>query len=224
MPNIGGVDVADQRLNAHAHVHKPTTYFWRRVFDQTFSQAVSNAYLLFVAWAELLLRQCTAALESATEDGAQEGERGEVVNGCVFTAPELKEFEALLKKALKMERVQWDKRLANHLMSLSAVGHIDKGARQRVFTRTWSMAHVPPRYAMGRHAQRKPPALADTQGLERVEGAGAVFARSSRRKLRRCTFVAAARGSTRRMWRPLGWPPPRRNTLPSLGRKCRPRD
>ena len=127
---MGGVDVADQRLGAHAHVHKPMTYFWRRVFDQKFSQAVSNAYLLFVEWAEMLLRQCTAALESATEDGAQEGERGAVVNDCVFTAPELKEFEALLKKALKIEGVQWDQRLANHLMSLCAVGHIDKGARR----------------------------------------------------------------------------------------------
>ena len=127
---MGGVDVADQRLSAHAHVHKPMTCFWRRVFDQTFSQAVSNAYLLFVAWAEMLLRQCTAASESATEDGAQEGERGAVVNGCDCTAPELKKFEALLKKALKMERVQWDQRLANHFMSLCAVGHIDKGARR----------------------------------------------------------------------------------------------
>ena len=54
-----------------------------------------------------------------------------MVNGCVFTAPELKEFEALLKKALKMERVQWDQRLANHLMSLCAVGHIDMGARRK---------------------------------------------------------------------------------------------
>ena len=223
---MGGVGVADQQLGAHAHVHKPITYFWRRVFDQKFSQAISNAYLLFVEWAEMLLRQCTAALESATEDGAQEGERGAVVNDCVFTAPELKEFEALLKKALKIERVQWDERLANHFMPLCAVGHIDKGqgAPQRLFTRTWSMAHVPPRYAMGGHAQRKPPALADTQGLERAECAGAMFARSSRGKLRRCTFVAAARKSTRRMWKPLGWPPPRRNTLPSLGRKCRPRD
>ena len=174
----------------------------------------------------MLLRQCTAASESATEDEAQEGERGAVVNVCVCTAPELKEFEALLKKDLKMERVQWDQRLANHLMSLCAVDHIDKGAR-----RTAEVVHPylvngarSLKDAMGGHAQRKPPTLADTQGLERVECAGAVFGRSSRGKLRRCTFVAAARKSTRCMWRPLGWAPPRRNTLPSLGRKCRPRD
>ncbi|CAM9603536.1 unnamed protein product, partial [Pylaiella littoralis] len=40
---MGGVDVADQRLNAHAHDHKPMTYFWRRVFDQKLQQAISNA-------------------------------------------------------------------------------------------------------------------------------------------------------------------------------------
>ena len=223
---MGGVDVAVQRLSAHAHVHKPMTYFWRRVLDQKFSQAVSNAYLLLVAWAEMLLRQCTAALESATEDGAQEAERGAVVNGCVFMAPELKEFETLLRKALKMERVQWDQRLANHLMSLYAICHIDKGAR-----RTAEVVHSylvngarSPKVCHGGTCAKKTPALADTQGLERMECAGAVFARSSRGKLRRCTFVAAARKSIRRMWRPLGWPPPRRNTHPSLGRKCRPRD
>ena len=53
---MGGVDVADQGLSAQAHVRKPMTSFWRRVFDQKFSQAVSNAYLLFAAWAEMLLR------------------------------------------------------------------------------------------------------------------------------------------------------------------------
>ena len=41
-----GVDVADQRRGVHSHVHKPVTYFWRRVFDQKLAQAISNAYLL----------------------------------------------------------------------------------------------------------------------------------------------------------------------------------
>ena len=77
----------------------------------------------------MLATQCTPALESATEDGAQEGEGGAVVDGCVLTALELKEFQALLKEALKVNRVQWD--LANHLMSLRAVGHIDKGVRRK---------------------------------------------------------------------------------------------
>ena len=57
-----GVDVADQRLGAHAHVHKPMTCFWRRVFDQKLAQAISNASLLFARWAEVLLTQCKGVL------------------------------------------------------------------------------------------------------------------------------------------------------------------
>ena len=149
VPHMGGMD--DQRLSANAHVHKPMAYFSRRLLDQAFSQAVSNAYLLFAAWAEILFTHCTAALESATEDRAQEGEGGAVVDECVLTAPELKEFQALLKKALKMGRVQRDQSLANKLMSLRAVGQTNKGARRKaeVVHRTWSMAHVLPRYVMG---------------------------------------------------------------------------
>ena len=43
---MGGVDLADQYLMSHFHQHRPQTYFWRRVFDQKFAQATSNAYLL----------------------------------------------------------------------------------------------------------------------------------------------------------------------------------
>ena len=57
-----GVEVADQRLGAHAHVHKPMTYFWRRVFDQKLAQAISNAYLLFARRAEVLLTLCKGVL------------------------------------------------------------------------------------------------------------------------------------------------------------------
>ena len=57
-----GVGVADQRLDAHAHVHKPMTYFWRRVFDQKLAQAISNAYLPFARWAEVLLTQVKRVL------------------------------------------------------------------------------------------------------------------------------------------------------------------
>ena len=64
MPHMGGVNVGDQRLNSHAYGHKPMRYFCRRVFDQTFPQAISNAYLLFAAWVEMLATQSTAALES----------------------------------------------------------------------------------------------------------------------------------------------------------------
>ena len=47
-----------------------------------------------------------------------------MVDGFALTAPDLKEFPALLKKALKVEGVRWDRRVANHLMSLCAVGDI----------------------------------------------------------------------------------------------------
>ena len=49
---MGGVDLADQYLMSHSHEHRPQTFFWRRVFDQKFAQATSNAYLLFAKWAE----------------------------------------------------------------------------------------------------------------------------------------------------------------------------
>ena len=55
---MGGVDLADQYLMSHFHQHRPQTYFWRRVFDQKFAQATSNAYLLFVKWATDLLDEC----------------------------------------------------------------------------------------------------------------------------------------------------------------------
>lgn len=133
--HMGGVDVADQRLGAHSHDHKPMTFFWRRIFDQKFAQAISNAYLLFAAWAGELAIQCTAALDAATAHGgvgdAGEGEDGvEGQHGCDLSVAELEEFQLLVKKSLKMERVQWDRRLANHLMSLCAVGNVDKGARR----------------------------------------------------------------------------------------------
>lgn len=132
---MGGVDVADQRLGAHAHKHRPMTFFWRRVFDQEFAQAVSNGWLLFYEWAGVLVTQCTAALEAATQDGGM-GDAGEAEEGgvaadsCDLTVTELREFQTLLKKAMKMERVDWDRRLANHLMSLCNAGHTENGARR----------------------------------------------------------------------------------------------
>ncbi|CAB1105115.1 unnamed protein product [Ectocarpus sp. CCAP 1310/34] len=57
---------------AHQHHHKPKTFFWRRVFDQNLAQAISNAYLLYAAWAGIFATQCTAALEAAV-NGAGEG-------------------------------------------------------------------------------------------------------------------------------------------------------
>lgn len=74
-----GVDVADQLLGAHCHVHKPMTYFWRRVFDQKLAQAISNAYLLFARWAEVLLTQCKGVLVTrgaSSSGGAASGSVG----------------------------------------------------------------------------------------------------------------------------------------------------
>ncbi|CAN0150909.1 unnamed protein product [Scytosiphon promiscuus] len=64
-------------------------------------------------------------------DAGQEGEVGGAAAGCELSLPELEEFQVLLRKALKLERVQWDRRLANHLMSLCQEGHVQMGARRK---------------------------------------------------------------------------------------------
>ena len=137
-----GVDVADQRLGAHAHVHKPMTYFWRRVFDQKLAQAISNAYLLYAKWAEVLLTQCKGVLVKrgvSDSDGAGSesccesfcaGPGGEVSNGEDLSVEELTEMCTLLEKMLAMERIVWDRRLSTHLMSLCQLGNLNSGARR----------------------------------------------------------------------------------------------
>ena len=141
-----GVDVADQRLGAHAHVHKPMTYFWRRVFDQKLAQAISNAYLLYARWAEVLLTQCKGELVnrgSSSSVGAGAGGEtveearvsfcagpGGATNGEDLSVAELAEFQTLLQKMVDMERIEWDRRLSTHLMSLCQVGNINSGARR----------------------------------------------------------------------------------------------
>ena len=136
--NMGGVDVSDQRLGSHAHKHRPRTYFWRRVFDQKFAQATSNAYLVFVKWVEMLLRQCEEALE---ERGEQLGLGGAAGGGgnSDLSDEELQEFQGLLTKVLKMERVKWDQKLAKHLISQCNVGNAAMGGRRkRKADSTWS--------------------------------------------------------------------------------------
>lgn len=131
---MGGVDVADQRLGAHQHDHKPRTYFWRRVFDQKVAQAISNAYLLYRAWAQGLVTDCAAAVAAYGEEGAGlgagGGAGGEGGEECDLTMEELVDFGDLLAKSLKMDRVVWDQRLSRHLMALCNVGHVNKGARR----------------------------------------------------------------------------------------------
>lgn len=131
---MGGVDVADQRLTAHAHVHKPMTYFWRRVFDQKLQQAISNAYLLFLMWAEVLLAQCKAVLAERREGGHAAGSAAgaaeQMGGGGDLTVAELEELSAGLARMIKTERVDWDTRLACILMAKCGVGHKNKGGRR----------------------------------------------------------------------------------------------
>lgn len=93
------------------------------------------AYLLFAAWAGILLTQCTAALE-ATVEGAGAGEGAGEGGGAPAEDPlskeELEEFSALLKKCHSMEQVTWDRRLATHLMAMCDVGTLNSGARQTI--------------------------------------------------------------------------------------------
>lgn len=180
---MGGVDLADQYLMSHAHQHRPQTFFWRRVFDQKFAQATSNAYLLFVKWAGDLLEECkleiqelTTAVEAgpaavaartvakraamaaasavgATAPGMRTGPEaggpgsppagtraaggtlGEG-GGTAIAVPaplsleELAEYLTLLRKVSAMERVRWDQRLADELMSRCQVGHAEQGGRR----------------------------------------------------------------------------------------------
>ena len=136
------VDVADQRLDAHAHVHKPITYFWRRVFDQKLAQAISNAYLPFVRWAEVLLTQFKGVLVkrgvsnsggAASESGCESfcaGPGGAVTNGEDLSVEEFTEMCTLLEKMLAMERTVWDRRLSIHLMSSCQLVNLKSDARR----------------------------------------------------------------------------------------------
>lgn len=227
---MGGVDLADQYLMSHSHEHRPQTFFWRRVFDQKFAQATSNAYLLFAKWAEDLLAECkieirelTMAMEAGPsvvaaraaakgaagaamtaapvvgataptmrtgtgggleDPGAPTARTGVVGPGVGVVGPgaptagtaatatgirtgagvegpgtsttgigsaagtlggegrtsvpvpaplsleELAEYRTLLEKVSAMERVMWDQRLANELMSRCQVGHAEQGGRR----------------------------------------------------------------------------------------------
>lgn len=63
--------------------------------DQKLQQAISNAYLLFLMWAEVLLAQCKVMLTARTDGGGVEG----VIAGVGDpTAEELDDFIAGLKK------------------------------------------------------------------------------------------------------------------------------
>ena len=126
---MGGVDVADQRLSVHAHDHKPTTFFWRRVFDQKFYQSVSNAYLLFSVWGEELQEECKTILAKGNFAGASDGEAVEE-EGCELDKTELEEFLRQLGRLQRTDRKVWHYRLANLLLAKCEVGNTSKGGRR----------------------------------------------------------------------------------------------
>ena len=105
---------------------------------QKFAQATSNAYLLFVKWVQMLLRQCEEILEGC---GEQLGSGGAAGGGgdSDLSDEGLLEYQGLLTKLLKMERAKWDQKLAKHLISRCNVGSAALGGRRkRKADSTWS--------------------------------------------------------------------------------------
>lgn len=141
-------DVADRWLSSHAHGNIPVTYFWRRVFDQKFQQAVSNAFFVCVTWAKEMEAKCAEKLTEARDvsgsvggagggSGAASGggggvseERKEGGEDAHLSIAEMEEYVALLVKLRKVERVAWDERLSEHLMSMCNIGDADQGGRR----------------------------------------------------------------------------------------------
>lgn len=266
---MGGVDLADQYLMSHAHQHRPQTFFWRRVFDQTFAQATSNAYLLFVKWAGDLLEECKLEIQeltTAVEAGpaavaartvakraamtaasavvatapdmrtgpevggpgappagtrAAEGTLGEG-GGTATAVPaplsleELAEYLTLLRKVSAMERVRWDQRLADELMSRCQVGHAEQGGRRVerpvMVGRTILRAQSPHVSAGGIGvAREKNPVSIVVVGLRPVGCAGVRFALQAKGKTGPCTYarrvtrerIPLVSGRTSDTWRQL---------------------
>lgn len=111
---MGGVDSADQMNGSHAHGHKVYSNFWRRMFDAKIAQALTNAFLIFRKWVELLIRHVEARLLEAS---------GELLQG---QRKALKE----LTRLAKVERAVWDEEMATMLMAKCNVGSL-KGGRSK---------------------------------------------------------------------------------------------
>lgn len=106
-------------------------------FGPKFANTIKDSNRLFKKWAKVSLNQCKEALK-ARSDGIQRGgggaeggggEGGEAARGGGggaegedLSVKQLKDFERLLTKLTKMERVAWDQRLGTHLMALCDVG------------------------------------------------------------------------------------------------------
>eukprot|EP00752_Nemacystus_decipiens_P016861 g15093.t1 len=118
---MGGVDLADQQNGSHTHDHKSYTNFWRRVFDAKVEQSLTNAFLVFRKWVDLLLRELEA---------------DEPLNK-KFDVEEVEESEralAALTRLSKVERAVWDEAMATLLMSKCARKNpskkVNKGGRR----------------------------------------------------------------------------------------------
>lgn len=53
-----------------------------------------------------------------------------MTNGEDLSVCELSEMVTLLEKMISMERIEWDRRLSTHLMSMCELGNLNSGARR----------------------------------------------------------------------------------------------
>lgn len=108
-----GRDLADQQNGSHTHDHKSYTNFWRRVFDAKIEQSLTNGFLVFRKWVELLTREVKAKMPLASGEDL----------------PELDVAAKELERLSKVERAVWDEEMATLLMAKCDVGKPNKGGR-----------------------------------------------------------------------------------------------
>ena len=131
-----GVDLADQQNGSHTHDHKAYTNFWRRMFDAKTEQALTNAFLIFRKWVELLIRQVEA--------------RRLVVSGADLEGLDRASTELLRLKGF--ERVVWDEEMAAMLMAKGGVAKPNIGERRPASDKNTARGSV-------RHPQEWTPVL-----------------------------------------------------------------
>jgi len=111
---MGGVDSADQQNGSLAHDHKSVTNHWRRVFDAKIEQALTNAFLLFRKWVQLLLQEVDIRLAECSVEDIEIFEKAK------------KE----LTRLSKLERCDWSQGMAEMLMGRCQIGNVGKGGRR----------------------------------------------------------------------------------------------
>lgn len=108
-----GVDLADQQNGSHTHDHKAYANFWRRVFDAKIEQALTNSFLVFRKWVELLIREEEARIPLAPGGELEDLDRASTE----------------LTRLSKVERAVWDEEMATLLMAKCNVAKPNKGGR-----------------------------------------------------------------------------------------------